>query len=189
MQRRFISILAAVGLLAALPACDRPAGPAGPETLVAPRAAAVQLNTSYSTADGYTLLAGAATAEASRSATLSTSGGKISIGASQIVIPYGALPEPATVTLTMVSQPYVAARLTAVRVSDGTLITKFNVPLPLKISYAKTLTRVPDPTQLKIYYIVDGTVKSTMPTTVDVKGQALYTELNHFSEYSPGLDP
>ncbi len=188
MHRRLISILAAVGLLAAAPACDRPAGMTGPDSQVAPRAAAVTYN-SYSTSDGYTLLSGAAVAATSRSATLSTSGGKISIGANQLTVPYGALPEAATVTLTMVTQPYIAAQLTAKRVSDGTLITKFNVPLPLKISYTKSLTPIPDPTKLKIYYVVDGAVKTVMPTTVDVKGQALYTELNHFSEYSPGLDP
>ena len=189
MQRRWINIFAAASLVLAAAACDRPNGGAsGPESLVAPNAAVVTYKM-YSTPDGYTLLSGAASAEASRSATLGYNGGKIAIGASQIVIPYGAVSEQTKFTLTMVGQPYLAAKLTAVRVSDGTLVTKFAVPLPLRISYAKSVTPIPDPTQLKIYYIVDGTVKSTMPTVVDVKGQTLYTELNHFSEYSPGLDP
>lgn len=189
MRRRWIGILAAVGLLAAAPACDRPAGDSsGPAGLVAPRAAVSDF-TAYSTSDGYTLLSGSTAKETSRSATLTMSGGKLSIGAHQIVIPYGAVSEPTTFTFTMVEQPYMAARLTAVRVSDGALITKFATPLPLKLSYAKSVTPIPDPSKLKIFYLLDGVVQSTMRTTVDIKGQTLYTELNHFSEYSPGLDP
>ncbi len=189
MQMRWLNLVAAVALVLGAASCGRTDGAAGPDALVAPPSAAVVTYKLWSTPDGYTLLSGASTSETSRSATLTVNGGKLSIGANQLVIPFGALDEPTKITFTMVDQPYMAARLTAVRVSDGALVTKFKLPLPLKISYAKSVTPIPDPTQLKIYYIVDGQVASTMPTQVDVKGQTLYTELNHFSEYSPGLDP
>ncbi len=188
MRQRWINIFLSAALVLAATSCASPDVDRS-QSLVAPQATAVTLYKSFATAEGYTLLSGGATAEASRSATLSPSGGRLTVGANQITIPYGALAEPTKVTFTMVNQPYMAARLTAVRVRDGALVTQFAVPLPLKISYAKSITPIPDPTRLKIYYVVDGAIQYTMPTTVDVKGQALYTELNHFSEYSPGLDP
>lgn len=187
MQRRWIDIFAAATLVLAASACDRPNGAPGSDSLVAPRAATA-LNTSYSTPDGYTLLAGSG-GESQRVVTLTSSGGRLNVGASMLTIPPGAVSEPVTFTFIVVSQPYMAGKFSAVRVRDGALITQFPVPLPLKLSYAKTVTPIPDPTKLKIYYVVDGAVQSSMPTTVDVKGQTLYTELKHFSEYSPGLDP
>ncbi len=187
MQRRWINIFAVVALVLAATACAGPDGVPGSDSLVAPRAS-TELLTSFSTTDGYTLLAGTGKQD-QRVVTLTSSGGRLNVGASMLTVPPGAVAEPVTFTFVVVNQPYMAGRFSAVRVRDGALITQFPVALPLKLSYAKSVTPIPDPTKLKIYYVLDGVVQSTMPTTVDVKGQTLYTELKHFSEYSPGLDP
>lgn len=196
MRRQWIGILAAVGLLAAASACDRPAGDStGPAGLVAPRAAVAPTG-GFLTASGYTLLTGpAATSNTFKSAvigrivTLGPAGGKISVGGNQLTVPQGAVSEPVRFTFIMADQPYLAAQLSAVRVRDGAAVTQFPVALTLKLSYASSPTPVPNPAKLKVFYVANGEVLATQPTTVDIKGQSLSCSVKHFSEYSPGLDP
>ena len=103
-------------------------------------------------------------------------------------VPLGAVSQDTRFTLRIRNSPYLAAVLTAVQVSDGTLITTFGAPLTLKLSYAKSITPIPDPQLLNIYWVDSGRILGVQKTIVDRRGQALYTSLSHFSEYSPGLD-
>lgn len=190
MRRSWSSIVAAMALVAAAAACERPGDVArGPESILAPSAAIIG-NVAFTTDAGYTLLTGPANAaQTSRSTVLGYNGGKLAVGANQLVVPYGAVPEATRFTITMVNKPYLVAKLSAVRVSDGAQVTQFAVPLGLRISYAKSPTPIPDPSKLTMFSVADGVVVGSQPTSVDVKGQTVYADIWHFSEYSPGLDP
>ncbi len=188
MVRRLASLCLGVAMLG-LAACERPyeGGPLAPTSTIAPRASALSY-TSYK-AGSVTLLVGdPSVSDESQSVVLSPNGGRLGVGASQLTVPYGAVSQDTRFTLKIKNSPYLAAVLTAVRVSDGTLVTTFDVPLTLKLSYAKTITPIPDPKLLNIYWVDSGRILGVQETVVDKKGQALYTSLSHFSEYSPGLD-
>jgi len=180
------------GLLLALSivgvaACDRPwDGASSAPSVVAPRAVE---EAAYRTGSGVTLVLGdAAAGTQTQTIELSKNGGKLTIGPNSLTIPFKAVGEDVRWTFTLKSLPYLAADLHAVRVSDGTAITTFDAPLTLRLSYAKSPTPIPNPRLLSIYWVDGGNVLGVQKTSVDRKGQTVYTTLTHFSEYSPGLD-
>lgn len=190
MLRRLGSVLLGLGLLGAA-ACEGPydANPLSTPSALAPRAVQISSDNSYRTDSGVTLLLGDPKAPDERqSVVLGRNGGRLGVGANQLTVPLGAVPEDTRFTLTIKNSPYLAAVLSAVQVSDGESVTTFTVPLTLKLSYAKSVTPIPDPRFLEIYWVDNGRILGVQKTVVDKKGRSLYTGLTHFSEYSPGLD-
>ncbi len=190
MLRRLSGVLLALSVVA-LAACERPwdAGSLSSGSVVAPRALELTSFNSYKTGAGVTLLVGnPSAADETQTVLIGQYGGKINFNASALSVPPGAVGEDCYFTFTLKSTPYIAADLTAVKVSDGTPVTTFSAPLTLKLSYSKAITPVPDPRLLKVYWVRDGVVLGVQPTVLDRKGQTLYATLTHFSEYSPGLD-
>lgn len=199
-MRRLVAVLAALGLVVAATACERPdGGAAGPESILAPSAVLVDYSQGYRTPEGYTLLRGPGSAassamlltatSASRSTTIGYNGGTLTLGSTVLTVPVGAVRESVRFTMAQASQPYLSVKLTAVKLSDGSSVTLFAVPLTLKLSYADSPTPITDPSKLKVYYVVSGKVIEPQPTVVNPQAKLLYATLRHFSEYSPGLDP
>ena len=186
MVKRLSGLLLALSIVG-VAACQRPwDGASSATSVVAPRAAQ---EAAYRTGSGVTLLLGeAAEGIETQTIVLSENGGKLTLGPNSLTIPFKAVDEDVRWTFTLKSLPYLAADLHAVRVSDGTPITTFNAPLALRLSYARSPTPIPDPRLLSIYWVDGGTVLGVQKTSVDRKGQTVYTTLTHFSEYSPGLD-
>ncbi len=191
MVRRLSAVLLAL-TMAGLAACERPAsdGLLGPESVSAPRAGkvAVPVVSPASNLSGVVLLQGdAATGEQTVSKIVYTTG-KLTIGGNSLNIWRQPLDEPLVFTMTITQTPYIAAKLSAVKLSDGTPVTTFKAPLDLRLSYAGASTAVPNPSNLRVYYVVDGVVREQTVSAADVKGQTVYANIWHFSEYSPGLD-
>lgn len=186
MVRRVSSALLVLAITG-LAACERPwEGGSATQALVAPRAAETS---SYETGAGVVLLLGdPAAKDETQTQVIGEYGGKIGFNASSLTVPPKAVGEDVAFTFTLQNSPYLAARLTAVKVSDGTPVTTFGTALVLKLNYTKSPTPIPDPRLLKVYWVDNGTILGVQKTSVDKKGQNVYTQLTHFSEYSPGLD-
>ncbi len=186
MVRRVSSVVLAFAILG-VAACERPWDGGGTtQTVVAPRAVET---TAYRTGSGVVLLVGDPSAkDETQTQVIGRYGGKISFNASGLTVPPKAVTEDVVFTFTLQSSPYLAAKLSATKVSDGTPVTTFGTPLTLKLNYSKTPTPIPDPQLLKVYWVDQGTILGVQKTTVDKKGQNVYASLTHFSEYSPGLD-
>ncbi len=187
MRQRWLSLVAVMaGVALASAGCDRPSS-----SITGPTVAGPQLD--YVTG-GYTtgdviLLTASGNATQTRSAVIGIYGGKINFGATSLVVPAGAVKHPTRFTFVLHSQPYISAELSATDTVTKAVVERFDsVALTLTLSYAGSKTAVPDPTKLRIYYVIEGVVKETLPANADVKGKKLITQVKHFSEYSPGLD-
>ncbi len=190
MVRRLGGVLLALSILG-LAACERPYDGSSltAPSVAAPRAVELSSSNSYKTAGGVTLLVGdPSLADESQTVLIGRYGGRINFNASALTVPPAAVSEDCYFTFTLKNAPYMAADLKAVKVSDGTPVTTFATPLTLKLNYSKTITPVPDPKLLSIYWVQNGTILGVQKTVLDKKGQTLYAQLLHFSEYSPGLD-
>src|SRR5512143_1986165 len=155
MLRRLGSVLLGLGMLGAA-ACEGPydANPLSTASTGAPRVVQAASSNSYLTDSGVTLLLGdPKAADESQSVVLGSNGGRLGVGANQLTVPLGAVTEDTRFTLKIRNSPYLAAVLSAVQVSDGAAVTTFMVPLTLKLSYAKSVTPIPDPKYLEIYWV------------------------------------
>ena len=193
MMRRFGGVLLALALTG-LAACEGPAGDGlfAPASVAAPRAVAISgspgsgaANPDYS---HVVLLAGDPSIGVQSLTKVVYQTGKLEIAGNSLNIWRKPLSEPLVFTLTIVQKPYLAAQLKAVKLSDGTPVTTFEQPLDLRLSYAGSSTPIPDVKKLRMYYVVDGLVKEQEASSLAKKGQTVYANIWHFSEYSPGLD-
>ncbi len=186
MVRRVSSVLLGLALLGAA-ACERPWDEGSvTQSVVAPRAVET---TAYSTGSGVVLLLGdPAAKDEKQTEVIGQYGGRISFNASALTVPPRAVSEDVVFTFTLQNAPYLAADLSAVTVTEGTPVTTFGMALTLKLNYSKSPTPIPDPQQLRVYWVDKGTILGVQKTSVDKKGQNVYAQLTHFSEYSPGLD-
>ncbi len=191
MLRRFSSVLLGLSILG-LAACERPAGDAllSGESLTAPRAVEVAIPDTAAVPFDYSnvvLLKGDPSVAEQTLTKIVYKTGKLAIGAHSLNIWERPLDEPMVFTMTVRQTPYLAVDLKAVKLSDGTPVTQFTVPLYLTVSYAKSTTPIPDARQLDVYYVVNGVPQEATVAVVDKKGQKLLARIWHFSEYSPGL--
>jgi hypothetical protein len=193
MRQRWLSLVAVMaGVALASAGCDRPSSSITGPTVAGPQFSYIS---GGFTTNGAVLLVGGGTttlmmAQTAQlgSAVIGIYGGKINSGATSLSIPAGAVKGATRFTLALRSQPYIAAVLSATDVTTGAVVRTFPVPLTLTLSYAGSKTAVPDPTKLRIYYVVNGVVVEALPVNPDVKGKKLITSVTHFSEYSPGVD-
>jgi hypothetical protein len=189
MGRRWLSVIAALAITATF-ACDRTSSVTAPATDATARPNLDLSVTGYRAPGGYTLLAGSpADAVRSQSAVVGPQGGFIAVGANYLLVPPGAVTEPVVISVAVSGQPYISVNLQARTVVSREPVTQFARALTLRVSYATSQTPIPDPGHLKVFWVADGVVLGAQPTTVDTRTRALYAQLTHFSDYSPGLDP
>ncbi len=191
MARHGLKVFAVVAVITAAAACERPAAVTSPTSGARPRAAATA--GSYSV-DGYQLLSASTNGSQTKSLIIGPSGARINFGASMLDVPYQAVAGPTRFTFTLQSSPYISVKLTAVAVTsvksqwvDGAAVTTFAKPLTLTLSYANAATSIPDPKQLVMLWMENGTVLQAYSPQVDTKGQKLVIDLTHFTDYTPAI--
>ena len=192
MLRRLSGLVLALALVA-VAACDRPAGQSSlPTQAVATPVPGVRAAGYRSNGSIYyvTLLASneAGSTQTASQVIPSRWGGKIYLYGGSLNVPARAVSEDTKFTFTLKTSPYLSADLKAVKVSDGSPVTTFQTPLTLRLDYSHSATPIPNLQYLNIYWVQDGVILEQLKSIVDRRSQNVWAFLNHFSEYSPGLD-
>jgi hypothetical protein len=123
------------------------------------------------------------------SAVIDSRGGKLSVGGHTIIVPKRAVSEATVFTMVVLGGEYIAVDLTARRVRDNNIVSKFPEPITLNISLDNST--LVNPIDLVVAYLRDGTFdgeKDALPTTVNVFGRTLSTEVRHFSGYAAAIN-
>jgi hypothetical protein len=191
MLRRLSGLVLALALFA-VAACDRPAGQSSLPTQAAAtsvpgvRAAGYRSNGSTY----YVTLLASSEAGSTRTASqvIGSRGGKIYLYGGSLTVPAQAVSQDTKFTFTLKTAPYLSADLKAVKVSDGSPVTTFQTPLTLRLDYSRSATPIANLQDLSIYWVQDGVILEQLKSVVDRRSQNVWAFLNHFSEYSPGLD-
>jgi hypothetical protein len=177
MFRRTTMFLALALGLAALPSCssDAAAPPAARRYTTPVRAS----ETGYS----WQLVSSSTTQYTfTGSAVVSPSGAAFRVGSHSIVFPAGAVAQPTVFTATIVGGSKIAVQLSARKLSDGTPVRAFPVPLVLTLDYKAA--RIANPYDLVIAYVVNGQVTEIEPSVVDPVAGVVRATIRHFSLYA-----
>jgi len=199
MKRRWLKVLTVVAIAAGMAACsDRPGSVTAPAAQ--PRLAYVNGYTVLRDKKGneWIVLTGVGQASETKTATIDQDGGQVKLAGTVLTVPRGAVDGPTLFTVTMLTQPYIKAQLSAVTVSAngrrgskgwiaGEELHSFDRPITLTLSYTGAKENLPDAAMLKGLYVVDDVVQQVFSATVDRRGRSITFTTDHFSDYTPGV--
>lgn len=177
MSRKLFSkaMLPALLLSVVLWACDFQSDVASP---LAPEAGA-----SFSTSTTAYKVAKAAAESGSVSAVIGSTGGRLTLGKHELVVPKDAVSEATTFTLAKPDTSLLQFRLTATRTTTNDVGSSgFAVPVKLTVSY-ETAT-VDSESDLRIVWMKSDGTQEVRTTSLDTTGKRASANLGHFSDYS-----
>lgn len=119
-------------------------------------------------------------------AVIGAGGGSVATGAHSLYVPPGAVSEPTTFAMQVLSGSNIYVQLRAFSNRTGMPVTTFAIPVKLTLSYSQAAFA--DPSVLSVIYLPDGLNgdKVVMPSTVDAARLTVSSWLPHFSDYTLG---
>lgn len=121
-------------------------------------------------------------------AVIGAGGGSLSTGAHSLYVPPGAVNEPTTFAMQVLSGSNIYVQLRAFSNRSGMPVTTFATPVKLTLGYSQEAFA--DPSVLSVIYLPNGLSgdKIPMPSTVDTTKFTVSSWLPHFSDYTLGTN-
>ncbi len=154
-----------------LAACERAESPTWPSA-AAPRAAV---------SGGYRLVSSSSQISMTVSVVLGSAGGTMTVNGHTLAVPAGALAQPTRFTMSTLSGTSIRVSLSARDARTGAAVTVFPTPLRLGLSYANA--KASSPNQLKVAWLVDGSIVAVQPSELDKSHKQVVSTLHHFSDW------
>lgn len=118
-------------------------------------------------------------------------GGILEHAGHRLVVPAGAVGEPALFRLSLTASGYVEVDLTATGTGNRASVdlghAGFAVPVVLELSYAHA-EGVADPASLRVLWVKEDGTYATLTSRVDLDRRIVTARLDHFSKYALGLE-
>jgi hypothetical protein len=127
----------------------------------------------------------------STSAVVGADGGALVVGGHVMTVPKNAVPDATLFTMTVVDGYNIHVDLTAVRLADGALVTRFPRGSEVQLSLSYEYGMVWDDNLLRVGYLVDSTTdgkKQVMKSEIDRNSMRVKASLSHFSQYALLID-